>query len=299
MTTMFQPNVTALHEKAMLVKLTTRRANLNRRDTEAEAVLQATLGDAGLTANRKLFRDKHNPINQMMTAVSEVYTYHREHTLPYIDKGPRILPNTQYDDYTKAMRERIDNLDGLMQRHLPQYALYVQMDIDYRSGGAAATTKRANVADYPTVDQFKASMGFDLRFSPLPDAKHFLFDISDHDMQVFMDAQADALRAANEDVVLRMLEPLQHLVAKLGRPIGTEGSVFRDSAVQNVTDGLEMARRLAIDPSPALLALMDGLHQDLAKLNTTWLRESPTARHDAARRLDQIARQMGGFMQAL
>ena len=63
----------ALNEKAMLVKLTMRRANLTRRDQVAETMIQMQLDDASLVVNSKLFRDKANPVNTIMSKASEVY----------------------------------------------------------------------------------------------------------------------------------------------------------------------------------------------------------------------------------
>ena len=102
-----QLNVTPLAAKAMLVKLTTRKVTLTSRDKNAEEYLQGELGDSAYVVNKKLFRDPANPINKIISTASEVYTYHRGHTLAYVDKGPRLLPNTQYIDYTAGMRERI------------------------------------------------------------------------------------------------------------------------------------------------------------------------------------------------
>jgi len=167
--------ITSLAEKAMLVKLTMRRANLTKRDQMAEAVIQAQLDDTSLIVNSKLFRDKNNPVNKIMTAASEVYTYHKLNTLPWAHKGPRVLPNAQYMDYTREMRGRINHVDAMIQNHLPNYDKYVQLDIAYRS---KSPTARAKVEDYPTAEQFEAKMGFDLRFMPMPDQRHFLFDLS-------------------------------------------------------------------------------------------------------------------------
>ena len=112
-----QLNVTPLAAKAMLVKLTTRKVTLTSRDKNAEEYLQGELGDSAYVVNKKLFRDPANPINKIISTASEVYTYHRGHTLAYVDKGPRLLPNTQYIDYTAGMRERIgkDLHDGIIQ----------------------------------------------------------------------------------------------------------------------------------------------------------------------------------------
>jgi len=283
--------VTSLAEKAMLVKLTMRKANLTRRDSSVEAVVQSQFDDSSLTVLCRLFKDKHNPINQVMSATSEIYSYHKNHTLPYVDKGPRILPNNMYMEYTSEMRSRISHVDNLIAKFMPNYDTYVQLDLQHRGG-------RAKVDDYPTAEEFQARLGFDLRFMPLPDRKHFLFDLSDSDVQNFMQAMQDAEAAARTDGISRMLEPLKHLVEKLNRPIGTDGAIFRDSAVENVVEGLEIARKLMIESSPELDSVIKELDAAVSKYagHKEWLRESPVVREQAAKKLDDIAKQMGAFM---
>ncbi len=291
--------VTTLADKAMLVKLTVRRANLTRRDTVAEAFVQTQLEDQSLVVNSKLFRDKLNPVNQIMSKASEVYTYHKGHTLPYIDKGPRILPNTQYFDYTAQMRSRIAEVDRLMSQHMPNYDKYVQLDIKYRSAAAVAQGKpaRASVDEYPTADEFQQRMGFDLRFTPLPEAKHFLFDISDDDLAEFNATMEQVANQSRNEVIKKMLEPLSHLIDKLNKPIGTEGAIFRDSAVENIIEGVELAKRLNVTGDASINAMADVINQAVSVFadNKAVLRESPIVREQAAKKLDYIAQQMGAL----
>ena len=290
-------HITSLSEKAMLVKLTMRRANLTKRDQVAEAVIQQQLDDTSLIVNSKLFRDKANPINKIMTAASEVYTYHKLNTLPWADKGPRVLPNAQYMDYTHEMRGKIDHVDAMIQNYLPNYDKYVQLDIAYRSKNPTA---RAKVEDYPTADEFAAKMGFDLRFMPMPDAKHFLFDLSPDDEAAFAASMEDTATMIKEDTIKRMLTPLQKLVEKLNTPIGTDGHIFRDSAIENIVEGIELARKLTLDESPEIKQLTDSLNAEVSKYasNIEWLRESPVVREQAAKKLSDIASAMGAFMGA-
>ena len=286
--------VTTLAAKAMLVKLTVRRASLTKRDATAELMIQSQLDDTSLVVSSKLFRDKLNPINQIMTKGSEAYTYHKANTLGYIDKGPRLLPNVKYMDYTAAMRDRIQAVEDMLDLHMPNYDKYVQLDIQHRS---LSPNSRATVDDYPTAEEFRSRMGFDLRFTPLPDAKHFLFDISDNDMAEF-NASMDAMAAgARIEVIKGMLEPLQHLVAKLNKPIGTEGAIFRDTAVENVMDGLRRAKALNVTDDPAVNEMADTLMDAIKQYshNKDMLRESPVVRETAAKRLDDIAKKMGAF----
>ena len=284
--------VASLSEKAMLVKLTTRRANLSRRDEYAESIIQQQMDDASLTVVSKLFRDKANPINQLISTINDGYSYHRKHTLPYLDKGPRVLPNTLYEEYTADMRGLINKTESLKASLMPQYDSFVQQDITFRSTGKG----RANVSDYPTASEFESRMGFDIQFSPLPDRKHFLYDLSDADVANFTKAMQDVERAAHNDAVGRMLEPLKHLVSKLSKPIGTEGAKFHDSSIENVVEGCELAKKLLIDATPEMTGTIDNLVAEVSKYHGSWLRESPVVREQAAKKLDEIAKQMGAFM---
>ncbi len=285
---------TTLASKAMLVKLTVRRANLTKRDVAAELLIQQQMDDTSLVVNRKLFRDKLNPINRIMQKAGEVYTYHVKHTLPYVDKGPRLLPNGQYMDYTAAMRERIQTVDNMLDTYMPRYDDYIQLDIKSRNVGGTGSAK---VEDYPTADEFREKMGFNLRFTPLPDAKHFLFDISDEDMAEFNASMEQVSRGARAEVIKGMLEPLQHLVEKLNKPIGTEGAIFRDTAVENVIEGLRRAKALNVNADKDVDDMADTLLQaiDAYNFNKDSLRESPVVREQAAAKLDAIAKKMAAY----
>lgn len=285
---------TTLASKAMLVKLTVRRANLTKRDVAAELLIQQQMDDTSLVVNRKLFRDKLNPINRIMQKAGEVYTYHVKHTLPYVDKGPRLLPNGQYMEYTAAMRERIQTVDNMLETYMPRYDDYIQLDIKSRNVGG---TGAARVEDYPTADEFREKMGFNLRFTPLPDAKHFLFDISDEDMAEFNASMEQVSKGARVEVIKGMLEPLQHLVEKLNKPIGTEGAIFRDTAVENVIEGLRRAKALNVNADQDVDDMADNLLQaiDVYNFNKDSLRESPVVREQAAAKLDAIAKKMAAY----
>jgi hypothetical protein len=190
----------------------------------------------------------------------------------------------------------IGKLDTQLKAVMPNYDSYVQQDMAYRNGGKAVG--RASVDDYPQAHEFEARVGVELRFMPLPDKKHFLFDLSDDDVNNFTQAMREVEVMANNDAVNRMLEPLQHLVTKLNKPIGTEGAIFRDSAIENVIENAELAKKLLLDPPQQVLDTVNDLINTVSQYHSSWLRESPVVREQAAKKLDDIARQMGAFMGA-
>jgi hypothetical protein len=288
-------HISKLSDKAVLVKLTIRRAALTRRDEGLTATLQAQENDKSLTVLTKLFRNRESPINQIMAKYGEVYAYHKKHTLPYVDAGPRILPNDMYFEYTQEMKHRIASVDSLLDTYMPMYDQLVLDDVMYRNSGSAAG--RANVDEYPSADTFKLSMSAELRFQPMPDASHFLFDLSEDDVASFKRAEQEAAAAANADAINRMLKPMGALVTRLKEYQGGQKERFHNSLIDNVIEGCDMAKKLAINPTPELLAEIEGIKTLAGSILDTVevVKGSANARAKAKADLDAVASKLAGF----
>jgi hypothetical protein len=286
---------TKLSDKAVLVKLTLRRAALTKRDHGLTATLQQQENDTSLTVLTKLFRNKESAINQIMAKYGEVYAYHKKHTLPYVDAGPRILPNEMYFEYTQEMKHRIASVDVLLDTYMPMYDQLVLDDVTYRNSGSAAG--RASVDEYPTAENFRLSMSAELRFQPMPDASHFLFDLSEDDVASFKRAEEEAAAAANSDAINRMLKPMAALVTKLKDYQGGQKERFHNSLIDNVIEGCDMAKRLAINPTPELLAEIEGIKSLAGSILDTVevVKGSANARAKAKADLDAVANKLAGF----
>jgi hypothetical protein len=291
--------VSKLADKAMLVKLTVRRASLTRRDTALTAKLQQQEGDASLSVLSTLFKDKASPVYTIMTKLNEVYAYHKERTLPYVDAGPRILPNAMYFEYTQEMKHRIAVVDKMLDTYMPLYDQLVQDDLAYRRQVAQATGKvcTATADDYPSAEKFRASTAVDIRFQPMPDSRHFLFDLNEEDIAACEQAEAEAQAAARTETIQRMLKPLSALVTRLSEYQGNKGERWHNAIIQNVIDGCKLARQLAIDPPTELLTEIDNLEQAAKGYLATVevIKGSANARADAKRKLEEVAAKMAAF----
>lgn len=287
--------VSKLSDKAVLVKLTIRRAALTRRDHGLTATLQAQENDKSLTVLTKLFRNRESPINQIMAKYGEVYAYHKKNTLPYVDAGPRILPNDLYFEYTQEMKHRIASVDTMLDTYMPVYDQLVLDDVMYRNSGHAAG--RANVDEYPSADDFRRSMSAEIRFQPMPDASHFLFDLSEDDLASFAVAEQEAAAQANADAINRMLKPMGALVNRLVEYQGGQKERFHNSLIDNVIEGCDMAKKLAINPTPELLAEIEGIKTLAGSILDTVevVKGSANARAKAKADLDAVANKLAGF----
>lgn len=287
---------TKLSDKVVLVKLTMRRAALTKRDNFLTDKVQRQEGDASLTVLTKLFRNRDSAINQILSKYNEIYAYHKKTTLPYVDAGPRLLPNELYFDYTQEMRKRIADVDSLLDTYMPMYDDLVSDDVMYRNAGHMAG--RANASEYPTAEQFRQATSVEMRFQPMPDARHFLFDLSEEDEATFKRAEDEALAAANADMVGRMLKPLGALVTKLSEYQGQKGERFHNSLIDNVIDGCDTALRLAINPSQELRDTVAFIKDQAQKMLTTVevVKGSAIARANAKHELELVAKRLEGLM---
>jgi len=287
---------TKLSDKVVLVKLTMRRAALTKRDNFLTDKVQRQEGDASLTVLTKLFRNRDSAINQILSKYNEIYAYHKKTTLPYVDAGPRLLPNELYFDYTQEMRKRIADVDSLLDTYMPMYDDLVSDDVMYRNAGHMAG--RANASEYPTAEQFRQATSVEMRFQPMPDARHFLFDLSEEDEATFKRAEEEALAAANADMVGRMLKPLGALVTKLSEYQGQKGERFHNSLIDNVIDGCDTALRLAINPSQELRDTVAFIKDQAQKMLTTVevVKGSAIARANAKHELELVAKRLEGLM---
>lgn len=295
----------ALNEKAMTVRLITKKPTTSHKDEEAEKVAQDTLGDYGISASTKLFKDPTNPIRQLLNEASAVYQYHKQHTLPYIDRGPRLLPVAKYEDYRDSMRVLVGDVETALARTMPYYDTYVQQDIDFRNRPnlAGVSSNRAKATDYPTAMQFNAAFDLQFTFAPLPDNSHWLFDVSEEDKAALTEQTMEIYTSAVADMYARIKKPLDELVSSLNvtpgiDPItGKRIGIFRDTKVTNVVDALANVRELCMGDEGVVAAcdLLGAALPPALTGNIDVLRESPVVREAAAKKLAEVASKMGAF----
>lgn len=267
---MMTPN---LYEKAMLVKLTSHKPTLFKRQDAQTEQLQQLSEDKAAAAYVKLFKFK-TPVQEAMNRHREVIRLHHRLTLPYDDRGPRLLPNAQYLAYTQAVRGAMDAIAEWFDQHRDHYATYVGAD-------CAARGWKVQPDQYPTIVQFEQALSHDVEFLPMPHLTHFLFDLSPEDRAAFEARQAAIAVTAANDALDRVRKPLDILLSRLQSYAGQPGQRFHGSLLTNVTSGLEDCERLMVQDLPTSLQLtFSNLRVAFSTLtsNLDLLRESGPAR---------------------
>lgn len=280
--------IQTLADKAMLAKLTRRMMRTSMRDLDLEKTVREAAEDSSLTVSKSIFIDKSHPVRQVLSMLGDVYAEHVRRTAPWVDKGPRILPSSQFFTYSKALNDLIAPINALVPRIVAQWDDLVARDLAQRGS-------RGMLSDYPTADEVAERLSVDYMVYPLPDVRDFRVDI-DPDMQSKLDVMVrEAEDRVRREAITRMVVPLQRAAEKFAVPIGEKGSVFRDSMLENLRDGLEEAKALNISGDPKLTAAIETAEKLLstkAFAEPDHIREHQVVRDAAKAKIDQI---LSGF----
>ena len=278
-----------LDEKAVLVQVKRRMYSPYKLD-EAESKAYG----AG-NVNKHLFQGTDNRVKVAISKYTEVYTYVKDNTVPWTT-GVELLNIDHYMDFTSGLRQRIDAANDAVDDLVANWDYEVQADLNRLQAIAYAkgNPNLANPNDYPDADEVRKRFGIEVRYMPVPTTGDFRVGISDEDKASLQQQLDDATTNATKHVLTQMIEPMQRAVKKLTVKIGDEGSIFRDSLIDNIVDVANRMARVNLSDDPQIAERI----RDLQSLASTYannkdvLRNSQSVREKAATQIDDLMSQM-------
>lgn len=285
--------------KAMKVKLSRGTGYARIRDKDAEALVKQTLGDEGQTVSKNLFKNKTCLIYKRAQVANEMYQYHVKYTLPHLDDGWRLLPNTLYMDYTLEITQYASKLEAMDAQIIAQYDSLVQTDIDERNAALTANGKAPIAAhkDYPSLDHMRRLLYVRYYFEPISTANDFRFAVTEQDKARLNELIEQVEARAKADIFDRMLEPMKRFIEKLSVPIGEEGSIFRDSLITNINEVLDIVPKLNIDGDPRITDAVIELNNMIKPyvFAPDQLRDNPYIRDLAKDKMVDLVERLEGY----
>jgi len=288
-----QLTVKGLDEKAVLISVKRRMYSPYKLD-EAESRAYG----AG-NVNKHLFEGRNNRVKEAISKFTEVYTFVKDNTVPWTT-GVDMLNIEHYFDFTQGLRKRIEAAESAVGDLCDHWDDEVQADLARLSQIAAAKGKPnlVNPTDYPTVEELREKFGIEVRYMPVPTTGDFRVGISDEDKASLQKQLEDAEANAAKHVIAQMLEPMQRAVDKLAVPIGADGSIFRDSLIDNMVEVSERMARINVSNDPVIserIADLQSLVSAYAR-NKDVLRSSQTVREKAATQINDLVSRMAGLV---
>jgi hypothetical protein len=287
--------VKGLDEKAVLVQMKRHMFGTSRRD-EAETEAYG----AGNVV-KHLFQDKTCRMATVKSAYYEVYRYVNDNTVPWA-KGVRMLNIEHYFDFSQGLRSRIEYADRMVEQLVNNWDYEVQKDLDRLTQIEIAKNKPsgslANPDNYPHASEIGDKFGIDIQYMPVPTAGDFRVAISDEDKASLQRQLEEAEDNAARHVLEQMLTPMQRAAEKLAVPIGQEGSVFRDSLIDNIVEVVDRMERVNVSDDCTVaekIADLKSLAQTYAD-NKDVLRNSQTVRDKASKQISDLMGQMASLV---
>lgn len=217
---------------------------------------------------------------------ARVRLYHNQNTLPWADKGERLLPTRLFMEYKQTVDAYQQTFDSMCQNFFAEYPRLV----------AEAPTnlgKMFKAEDYPDIEDVKTKFGFRRAINPLPDSGDFRLDIPSNDLEQlraefegkFNERLADAVREPWD----RLHKVLTSISEKLTDAEGDDGKKrYHDSLVSNPLELCALLTKLNITNDPKLEEARRQLELTMLGTDLEAIKEDKHYRADVKSKVDSI-----------
>lgn len=276
----------SISSSAVLVKLSISTWGASMVDkTQTDRVLAQTnaSGNAG-RFNKNLMAGTQK-VKDLSDFAAMCRTENNRLTLPWEDRGNRLLPTSMFLDY----KSKFNTL----------YAQFQQMrgEIAYNYDALRQTARNYlgamyNEADYPSVDEVMSKYDWNMTFSPVPDAGHFLIDIPSSELEEVKQSlhrENDVrLQEATRSAWDRLHKMLEGMADKLKEAPDGKTKRWHDTFVTNASELCSLLAHLNVSKDPKLEQARQMLQQSINGVNVDMLKVSPTAREQLKSNVDSI-----------
>jgi len=293
--------MTTLQERAMLSVLhigayTGRKVDKEVTEDTADRY-KADKQDSGTFSKQVVGKAFLKPVQQSASLATRT---HRVLTLPWEDKGPRILSNTGYQYYTEQMRLRRLDYMAKAKDFASQWDQCVR-EAKGRLGNMF------NGDDYPAASEVLDAFSFDVEIKGIPAAQDFRAKLSDSAVKAIVkdiERRSDErLQGAMKNVFQRIIDVTGHMVERLknykpptGRDKGEKGVDFQSSTVYNIKELADILPALNLTGDKRLDALQQQLVDELVEHSPEILKSNPKLRSETQRKAEKIHSKVKTFL---
>jgi hypothetical protein len=194
--------------------------------------------------NKQLLREAEK-LESLRSLSEQIRQYFYKITLPWSDKGYRLLPAHFYFELTTKMREFEKAFSRQVEEFLAVYPRYIEQVRPELNG-------LFREEDYPSAEKLRNKFGVRLEVLPIPSGEDFRVTLSEEE-QARVAREIDenvrqSLRRGTEDLWVRLKEVVSHMVERLKEP----ESRFHASLVTNVFELVDLLPLLNVNQDEEL-----------------------------------------------
>jgi hypothetical protein len=277
----------AISASAVLVELNISvwpASKIDRETTEQTNAQAGAVRDASQT-KKNLFAG--TPLRKDIEKfAARVRLYHNQHTLPWADKGERLLPTKLFMDYKQHMNSYETQFVMMCNEFFNQYPTLV-------AAAPINLGKLYKPEDYPDIEEVKQKFAFRRTVKPVPESGDFRLDVPTEDMvelrAMFEQQQREKLAEAVKEPWNRLHEMLTTISEKMTDTEGTEVKKrYHDSLISNPLELCQLLTKLNITNDPKLEEARRQLEITMLGANLEDLKDHHGARSELKSKVDAI-----------
>lgn len=247
-------------------------------NSDASAVRGASQTKKNLFAGTSLRKD-------ISDFAARVRLYHNKHTLPWADKGERMLPTALFMDYKQTINGFEQTFNMMCQNFFIEYPrLVVEAPTNLGSMYKAE--------DYPELTDVRLKFGFRRAVKPVPEAGDFRLDIPAHDLdemrEEFLKQQNNKLAEAMREPWERLHEMLVGISDKLTDVEGDGKKRYHDTLISNPIELCSLLTKLNVTKDPKLEDARRQLEMTMLGADIEDIKEHAPARIELKSKVDEI-----------
>jgi hypothetical protein len=243
-----------------------------------------------LSAGKKLIDTKHPKFKAVTSVRNRAIQFWRSMSQPFPEPGVRLVRQDDLQDVCDRMGAFKDELD----------AAVADLDRHYEALQAAARERLGslyNPADYPESLRGLFDMGWDFpSVEPAEYLRHLSPDLYEEESRRVSARFEEAVRLAEEAFLAELGRLVSHLSERLSGRDDGRPKIFRDSAVENLTEFFDRFRRLSVRSSDELDRLVERAQEIVRGIEPQALRDDQGLRQHVATELSQVQSVVDGLM---
>jgi hypothetical protein len=248
-------------------------------NTDASAVRGASQTKKNLFAGTSLRKD-------ISDFAARVRLYHNKHTLPWADKGERMLPTKLFMEYKQTMNGFEQTFNMMCNNFFVEYPRLV-VDAPNNLGSMY------KAEDYPEIEEVRLKFGFRRAVKPIPESGDFRLDIPAHDLaemkndyeKQYSDRLAEAMREPWE----RLHKTLVGMSEKLTDIEGDDSKKrYHDTLISNPIELCGLLTKLNVTNDPKLEEARRQLELTMLGADIESIKEDADSRSALKSKVDAI-----------
>jgi len=252
--------------------------------TEQKAQAANTFGAEGqfLSAGKKLLDTRHPAFKAVTSVRSRILWLWRGMSLPFPEPGIRLIRQDQIDVFAEQLTGLKEELDEAVSRLDEHYA-------ELKSAARVQLGSLFNPADYPDSLHGMFQVTWDFPSVEPPDYLRQLNpEVYRQECERVTNRFDEAVQLAEAAFVEELQSLVSHLTERLSGQADGKPKVFRDSAIENLTQFFERFRNLNVRSNEQLDNLVSQCQQVVSGVEPQSLRDNQVLRMSVAGELSQV-----------